>query len=211
VARLLAADESALYSFCMEDAFETLGETSPRVCGRCGQRIDVTGTVPAQCPHCGGEVVEGTGAEPQQPAENQIDVDAENDSAAEFPSAEEDELNSLHIRQVAALRQSANRSRSHCVVIATALLVGAGKLALMTIQNVRSGGQRIFSAGYLFAIALALIFSWKLIGRIVALTRELKQPLLSDPLEPPDFSTLSDGSQHARHLAEMQGQPRDPE
>jgi len=193
----------------MQDASETPGQASALVCGQCGERIDIVETVPTRCPRCGAEIVVGTDSEPQETGEIQVEAEEDDDCAAEPDPAEEDELSSLRIRQVAALRRSANRSRSHCVVIATALLVGAGKLTVMTIQNVRSGGQRIFSAAYVVAIALALIFAGLLIRRIVELTRELKQPLLSDPLEPPDFSTLSDGSQHARHLAEMQERPGD--
>ena len=34
----------------------------------------------------------------------------------------------------------------------------------------------------------------------VELTRELRMPVLPQPARPPDFSTLSDGSQHARNL-----------
>ena len=57
--------------------------------------------------------------------------------------------------------------------------------------------------GYATGAIAGLFFAWRLGGRAIALTRELQQPLQNDPLQPPDFSTLNDGSQHVKHLEEM--------
>jgi hypothetical protein len=208
----LAANGLAPYSLDMEDASQSPGQTSPLVCGRCGMQVDIAHRTPAQCTHCGAEIIINAAADPEPAGEIRIDADDEYQTDPEAAEEDdEDELSSLRIRQVSALRRGAYRARSYCVVILSGLLFSAVELAMMTLHNMRAGGERFLSAIYLAAGTLALIFSWKLFGRIVELTRELKQPLLTDPLEPPDFSTLSDGSQHARHLAEMHEPGDDPE
>jgi hypothetical protein len=43
-----------------------------------------------------------------------------------------------------------------------------------------------------------------LLRQVAALNRELRQPALTEPAAPPDFSTLSDGSQRWKNLEDMQ-------
>jgi hypothetical protein len=115
----------------------------------------------------------------------------------------EEELSNLRIRQIAALRRGAYRSRSYCIVGVVALVVAAVKLITMTVRHVRYAGWQLRPAGYLCAAAAALMGAGFFAARALELTREVAKPLLVDPPEPPDFSTLSDGSQHAKHLEEM--------
>ncbi len=168
------------------------GDSEPIVCPQCGGTIEPAGGSQTQCPHCGADLLAPADAEPQ--------VIAEGENPAE---EEDDELSALRIRHIAALRRGAYRERSHCVIGAVVLLVGAMKLVLMTVQSVRAWGWHLLPIGFAVAAVVALMIAWWLIGRVKALTAELKRPLLTDPVEPPDFSTLSDGSQHARHLEEM--------
>jgi hypothetical protein len=211
----------------MADASQIPQPVPPFACGQCGTQFDPAASAsaepmpaqsapaqspPAHCPHCGISVTEAAIAQPEPAGD--IEIIADDDDVLEGddePSGEDaaDELSSLHIRQVSALRRGAYRARAYCVVTVSALLFAAVELAMMTLRNARTGGPKFLSAMYVATGALALIFSWKLGGRIMELTRELKEPLLSDPDEPPDFSTLSDGSQHARYLAEMQEIPND--
>jgi hypothetical protein len=57
--------------------------------------------------------------------------------------------------------------------------------------------------GYLFAAALCLsVMRWP-IRRIRALGAVLRKPTLEEPTVPPDFSTLSDGSQRWTNLEQL--------
>jgi hypothetical protein len=142
------------------------------------------------------------GESPAGSAEFVLSEPEEADVPADPPGREE-ELSNLRIRQIAALRRGAYRSRSYCIVGLVALAVAAVKLILMTVRHVHDPGQQLWSVGYLLAAAAALVGAAFFAGRALELTREVAKPLLVDPPVPPDFSTLSDGSQQARHLEEM--------
>ena len=45
-----------------------------------------------------------------------------------------------------------------------------------------------------------------LLRQVAALNRELRRPAVTEPEAPPDFSTLSDGSQRWKNLEDMQRQ-----
>jgi hypothetical protein len=49
----------------------------------------------------------------------------------------------------------------------------------------------------------AVIAGGHFVARIVELNHELQQSALSEPEAPPDFSTLSDGSQQWKNLEQM--------
>jgi hypothetical protein len=52
--------------------------------------------------------------------------------------------------------------------------------------------------------AIACLFGWPMVlGRISAINRELQDTLQPEPETKPDFSTLSDGSQHWQNLQDM--------
>jgi hypothetical protein len=113
----------------------------------------------------------------------------------------ESELNELRIRQMATLRRSAYRGRSYAIIGVTACIVMAVQLLWTIVRSRRLDFWTI-------AFALMTIFSiWGAIfciRRAIAMNREAKQSTLLEPPTPPDFSTLSDGSQLAKNLEEIE-------
>jgi hypothetical protein len=115
----------------------------------------------------------------------------------------EAELSGLRIRQIAALRRGAYRARSYCIVAFVALLVAGIKLIILTARHVHHDGWGWRPIAYSVVAVVALATAVHFAGKIAEITRELSQPIQTDPATPPDFSTLSDGSQHARNLEEI--------
>jgi hypothetical protein len=151
------------------------------------------------CPACGAQFFRPAASGPQATEEpHQLDYGA---AARQGPM--EAELNGSRIRQLSALRRGAYRSRSYCIVAASVLIVAAVKLATMTVRYLRHAGWQTRPIGYVFAIIAAAIGAGFFLHRIVELNRELRRPSLPEPTAPPDFSTLSDGSQHWKNLEEM--------
>lgn len=175
----------------MEEPAQQVNESYAFPCPSCGEMIDPTASGTVQCPHCGAELVPPP------------DEESEPATGDESTPDEQDELSSLHIRQIASLRRGAYRARSYCIIGMGVLMVGAMQFLILAAHGVRASGWHLLEIGFACGAIAALIFSWRLAGRVMTLTHELRQPLLSDPSEPPDFSTLSDGSQHVKHLEEM--------
>ncbi len=73
----------------------------------------------------------------------------------------------------------------------------------MTIRHVRYLGWQTRPIGYLFAAVAAVIAAGHFVARINQLNHELRQSALSEPEAPPDFTTLSDGSQQWKNLEQM--------
>jgi hypothetical protein len=115
-------------------------------------------------------------------------------------------LNSTRIRQMAALRRSAYRSRSYCLIAIGACLVGSADLIYYGIQRLRHHPTLIsvlIAIAY-FAAAIALLVLSAHFKRLaIKFHRESKKSILEDPTTPPDFSQLQDGSQIAKNLEDM--------
>jgi hypothetical protein len=77
----------------------------------------------------------------------------------------------------------------------------------MTMQEVRRGSI-VLPIGFCFAAAAALMGSSYFIRSALLLTKEIRTSFsIPEPTTPPDFSTLSDGSQRWKNL----GESADPE
>ncbi len=113
------------------------------------------------------------------------------------------ELDGLRIRRLAALRQSAYRSRSYAVIAATACAVVAVQLLIMTVRYVRSIGWDIRPIAYNVLAIGAAYGAFYFAGRAIESHRETTRSSLSEPSAPPDFTPLSDGSQHAKNLEDV--------
>ncbi len=145
------------------------------------------------CPQCGNEfVVAGT--------DGSTDPDEQADDER---ASEEDELSSLRVFQVTKARRAAIRSRSYAFIAAVGFLVAAGQGAYDAWRRTLSGdfGMEfrllvLFVAG---SIAAGIYFAF----RTRQIHREIRQALLPEPLTPPDFSTLSNGSQHVSNLEHL--------
>lgn len=167
-------------------------------CPACGAVIAAaTGQRLLVCPECG----EQSFIPDEPPTGTSPD---EHLKPAESSTSPEAELNGLRIRQVANLRRGAYRSRSWSVIAAVCCLVGAAQLVQMAVHVARHG-RVMLPIGFCLAAAAALLGSGYFIRSAVLLTREIRSSSLSEPSTPPDFSSLSDGSQHWRNLDEISG------
>ena len=111
----------------------------------------------------------------------------------------DDHLDSNRIRQMAALRRAAIRTRSYCVIAIGGCVVGAAELIFDGVR--RWPEFRAFL--YLFFALLLLGAAFYFLRLAMRFHREAKQSAIPPPLTPPDFSQLQDGSQIARNLEEM--------
>jgi hypothetical protein len=120
-----------------------------------------------------------------------------------MPDHQDDELDSLRIRQFAALRRATYRSRSYAIIAAIACAGAALQLAWLATRHASivawDWRPVLFAA---LAIASIVGSSW-FVRRAIDLHRQAKQTLLPEPTSPPEFSKLSDGTQVAKNLEEM--------
>jgi hypothetical protein len=117
-----------------------------------------------------------------------------------------DHLNSTRIRQMAALRRSAYRTRSYCVVAVGCCIGGAAQLAFFALRRlVYLPGLHsiVISLVYIIA-AIGLLFLARYFLRLAMRShREATKSILPEPEAPPDFTQLQDGSQIAKNLEDM--------
>lgn len=115
-----------------------------------------------------------------------------------------EELDGLRIRQISTLRRGTSRARSYLVIGVIVTVVGAMKLLLATIEYVREGGWGLTPVGYLLFVGVLLMLAGYFARRGLELHRQLQVPAPLPPVEgEPDFSTLSDGSQHWKNLEDI--------
>jgi DNA-directed RNA polymerase subunit M/transcription elongation factor TFIIS len=169
-------------------------------CPGCGQEVEVPADSIGQlvrCANCGRQFFASAEAVDQ----HVVDDTSEAQAAAE---EREQEIDGTKIRQLSAMRRGAIRARSWCLIVVVVCLVGAVELVIKTIENVRHvrhWGLR--PTGFiLFAVAGVMIAVY-FFRRARELKREIDKPALQDPPRPPDFSTLSDGSQRWKHLEDI--------
>jgi hypothetical protein len=174
----------------------------PPNCPACGQSLppDLAPTYGwLRCPACGAQFAAAT---EDAPAETLDYADAATppDRRGDFTA----ELDGLRVRQIAALRRGAYRTRSYCFVAAAALAVVGVQLVVTTVRGLRS--QPLWAVGYGVLAALALVGFVHFARRVIQLTDELRHSptaALPPPGPEPDFSTLSDGSQQWKNLEDV--------
>jgi hypothetical protein len=118
----------------------------------------------------------------------------------------DDHLNSNRIRQMAALRRSAIRSRSYCVIAIGGCVVGAADFVFFAIRRLLGHPSTlgILIAITYFLAAAILLFSSRYFVRLARRFHgQANQSAIPEPTMPPDFSKLQDGSQIVRNLEEM--------
>ena len=180
----------------MEDPLREAPEPAHYHCPNCGGLIAATaGQRLIICPHCNEQsfmadesTQEGESSEQTEPVKSAM--------------PREPELSELRIKQISNLRRGAYRNRSWCVVGAVACLVGAAQLVQMTVREARRGSV-ILPIGFCLGAAAALVGTAYFIRSVMLLTREIRASTIPEPATPPDFSTLSDGSQRWRNLGEV--------
>ena len=153
-----------------------------------------------QCPQCGTQFFL---PESNDPDDAVLDY-APPGSPIPTPDIATHDLDALRIRHISTLRRGAYRNRSYGIITAGVLIVGAIELVLMAIDFVRHIGWRARPISYLCFAAAALLGAGFFAYRIIELTQEIRRSALQEPETPPDFSTLSDGSQQVQALEQMQ-------
>ena len=164
-------------------------------CPGCGELVSpaaLSGSL-FQCPRCGRQFF--AAAVEDVPEESET-LDSTSGSHPDEP------LSELRIKQVSGLRRAAYRSRSWVIIAAGVCLVAGLKLLLTSITDIRAG-RRAMPIGYGLAAVALFMIGGHLVRRAVAMTRRIQEARQPDPAEPPDLSTLSDGSQRWKSLEDM--------
>jgi hypothetical protein len=146
------------------------------------------------CPHCSAEFSVPT------PESAVLDYDDGGAGARR----REAELDMIRIGQLTTARRAAIRARTYllvgCVIFATA----AVNLGIKTVQRVRY--EHVWDARTFSFIAFGAacgMIAYYFAGKMIEISRELSQSAIEEPTTPPDFSTLSDGTQTARDLEDV--------
>ena len=169
-------------------------------CRGCEKEIDVPieslGTL-VRCPHCGTQFFAA------EDIANQDVVDDTSEPDSEI-QRHDDELNSNRIHQFSSLRRGAIRARSWCLIAVVVCIVGAIQLVIWIVQDIwRQHRWGWWATLYLLLIAAALKIAITFSRKAREFKREIDKPMLEEPAQPPNFSTLSDGSQHWKNLENM--------
>lgn len=161
----------------------------PLICSQCGGEVplDENGRTPPLCPHCGQMVV--------------VDDETEQDQPAIAP---EDELEEAKILRVVRERRAQVRTRGYYLVLMLACWVMAGQLAWVAVSALRLKGFHVLALGHFAAAAALLLLGWAMRRRAAAMAQKIRGSALPEPQKPPDFTGLSDGSQHAKNLEDTQ-------
>ncbi|HEY0007908.1 MAG TPA: hypothetical protein VGB55_04205 [Tepidisphaeraceae bacterium] len=179
----------------------------PLECPYCGAAVEIDPSAPIQkCPTCAQEFLLDTD-----------DEEARNRAALEVleyrATAHHERLDDRHIRAVQLELRSLYRSRTWMLVLGFACLGGVGQMAWLAARNWEQlQSDRIVAYAVVLA-GLAMIGFWSL-GVANRYRRQAEAEaeahrLKTAPTEPPDFSTLGDGSQFANRLDQMHGRGND--
>jgi len=185
----------------MEDSTPPPDEPA-RYCPFCGKPLGVSDPAQAvlQCPDCGQQFFLSTAPEDDSTADaEQVEARADDEEAQR-----DAELSEMRISQVASLRRGAIRTRSWFIVVAAACVVVAIQFIYLAIEKYRVGQRRDPLRDVLCAGILLVIVPF-VTRRILQLGSEIAESRLKDPTTPPDFSTLSDGSQRWTNLDQLAG------
>lgn len=168
------------------------------VCPNCSLPVELTPsneTAEWACPHCGGVFVV---ASPSTSTDDD-QADDRNDDAADDDS---NELDGVRIRQLSQARRATYRSRSFCLIGAMACLIGVIELSIHLARTL-ARHEVDWTTGVV--VVLDVLMGWAslmLFGKARYFHEEARRSSLSPPPpdHPPDFSTLSDGSQKWKDL-----------
>jgi hypothetical protein len=170
-------------------------------CPNCGQEFAITPADAPQvvrCPACDAEVVV-----PASDGSTEIPLEYADPKLREAEEQSESELDGLRMRQIVTAKRAAIRSRTYMLLGAMLCAVGCAKLITLIVPHVRREGWTRLAMGYVIFAGLAVVGAVYCLKRAGELNRESKATPIPEPATPPDFSTLSDGSQQARNLEEI--------
>lgn len=159
------------------------------------------------CPHCGQDFALPAMAAPAGP----VAVDLgdgftviDDEEPADSQRRRRDELDRMHMRHVAQLRRSAVRSRTYMLVLLIGCLAGIGQLIYLCYKFFQKHHnldlQHWGYIGLALLLARLAVRFWR---RAQYFETESHRTELAEPAAPPDFSTLSDGSQYWKNLDQL--------
>lgn len=193
----------------MQDAADEAGEPTEWECPTCFMPVDLTSATTNEeglvhCPVCGDFfALDSPDTAAPHPAADALDY-ALPGTPADRRGDFAQELDGLRIRQVSTLRRGTSRARSYLVIAVIVSAVASVQLVLMTIDYVAAGGWGLTPVGYLLFVGVLLMLAGYFGRRALELHRELQTPPPLPPVEgEPDFTTLSDGSQHWKNLEDI--------
>ncbi len=198
---------------------EEESDTESYTCPECGDAVPSPADEMQNvliCPTCGHQFFIEI-----RPVEDDSD-EAEAREALERKLAEKgQDFDAARVRALAAERKAIIRLRSYWLAAAGACVVGIGQCIWTVATGILPYSTTRVPLTRVQYIALFVVIAWCLIGLRIAWRKaraiaiELDKPLQTDPETPPDFSTLSDGSQAWKNLEHMNaptdldGQPPD--
>jgi len=192
--------------------FHAEPESTPQLsfaCPSCQQAVFVD-AVPEngllKCPHCGGEFF-ATAVESDEDREEIQRLELEQ-------RVREDRLVDLKRNKVLLERRSLYRTRTYFIIGMVLFISWAMQLTFYSARRaiIEGEGLSLRVCLYLAAIVVMIFFAYLCLRKILSINAELAEPVQHEPTAPPDFSTLSDGSQRldeaARNLERLGGGPR---
>jgi len=114
-----------------------------------------------------------------------------------------DELDGLRIRQISTARRAAYRARSYLLIGCMACAVGAGECIWKAVEHFRRSGFATASQLYVSAAIVLAALGVFMFRRSQRMAREADSTMLQQPDNPPDFSSLHDGSRRWKDLENM--------
>ncbi|GEM_PF-1340168 len=116
-------------------------------------------------------------------------------------------LEGHRIQQIVRARRAVLRTRGWYITAAIACLILAVQQVVWLIAALPRGPWDAPQTARLSLAVVLMAVAMLLRERIGRLSSELHHKSLPDPVSPPDFSSLSDGSQHARNLHNLDNKP----
>jgi DNA-directed RNA polymerase subunit RPC12/RpoP len=149
------------------------------------------------CPHCGSQFA--------LPATEDPDTDPEaQEEALSRQQARQEELDILRMHNLSRERRARGRMLSYMLIALLTCIVMMAELIFKAVIITRALHHlSLLVVGYLLFAAAGAIAAFFFLGRARAIARDLKQTSIDPSLPPPDFSTLSDGSQRWKDLEKI--------
>jgi hypothetical protein len=191
---------------------EARGFAHTIACPECGHTYEHEGRLTTgflQCPACAAQFFA-----PDTSVREDGDEQRESDQPDEGHEAalkRQEDLHYLRIRQaVLTERRALARTRTWYIVGTAGFAVAAVQMLVLAYKYVyvSGAGWRLRPIGYVFAALTAALAAVIWFRRIRAINEDLRRPVLDEPTTPPDFSTLSDGSERWKNLEAMHERAR---
>lgn len=182
-------------------------------CPACGQPVAPDAAVAGnpnllQCPACGEQffAAEDSAIDPSdadEQARRELEERHRSRLDEEKHAAATQELSDRRIRLIAMERRALYRSRSWGVILAGVCAVASAQLLIFVLADLRRQNARAVTGLYTIGIPLLLLGVWFFAKKAADFHALAKRTHLTEPDHAPDFSPLSDGSQHVKNLEAM--------